>query len=415
MLMPETLSPDLPPIDERVHRIVSVAYPRIMRLRERIKTIRFQTPDDEARLLSLRGKRVLFLPNHPTATEPPVMFGLGRQIGETLRFAAMQELFEGVIGTVVEKIGAFPIRRGTPDRAALKKCQASLLTPSGKLVLFAEGEAHGQNDYLLPLNPGFAQVAFWAGEKLRESEPGADILLQPVVIKYRYVDANHARRDIESGLTSVEDDLGITAESSDSLYRRVRRAALAVLSGIETEYGLPTNADADTDDRLAALYAVLESRVLAMLRISAPKETTIAGRMRSLFVAADTYREKMADGETRYAHRLQERREWIANACLADLRRVENFMGVGEKRLEADATLEQIGEMLVRLEVETHGTKRTHPLSDATVALDEPLSVNTLMDGYHADKRGAVTNLTATVQERLQGLLNGLTDVATPV
>ncbi len=410
------LPPDLPPIDERVRRIVSAAYSRVLRIRERVTELRFATPEDEARLHALAGKRVLFLPNHPTVMDPPVMFGVSRILGEPFRYVAMEELFEGAVGALVARIGAFPVRRGMPDRAALKKCQASLLIPGGKLVMFAEGEAHGQNDYLLPLNPGFAQVAFWAMEKLREAEgdEGADILLQPVVIKYRFVDGDDACKQIIDGLEKVEHDLGITPEPNASLYRRIRDAALTILAGIEQEYDIPLNVDADTDDRLAFLYSCLEARVVAMLRAPVPKETNLVHRMRTLFNAAYAYREKMDHGETRYSHRLQERREWIADACLADLRRVENFMGVGEKRLEADATLEQISEMLVRLEVELYGDRRTRPLRDATIAMGEPFSANARFDDYKSDKRKAVADVTADVETRLRALLEGLQSVCTP-
>ncbi|MBC7806055.1 MAG: 1-acyl-sn-glycerol-3-phosphate acyltransferase [Akkermansiaceae bacterium] len=410
---PET-APDLPPIDERVLRVVNLAYSRVLRMRERVTGIRFAAPDDEIRLRALKGKRVLFLPNHPTVMDPPVMFGLSRMLEEPFRYVAMAELFEGAVGALVKRIGAFPVRRGMPDRAALKKCQASLLTPGGKLVMFAEGEAHGQNDYLLPLNPGFAQVAFWAVEKLQEAEgAGADILLQPVAIKYRFVDADDARRQITDGLEKVEHDLGITSEHNASLYRRTRDAALTILAGIEQEYDIPLDADADTDDRLGILYSCLEARVVAMLRAPVPKETNMVHRMRTLFNGAYAYREKMDHGETRYSHRLQERREWIADACLADLRRVENFMGVREKRLEADATLEQISEMLVRLEVELYGDRRTRPLRDATIAMAEPFSASERFPAYQADKRKAVADVTADVETRLRALLDGLQAVST--
>ncbi len=409
-------SPDLPPIDARVHRIITLAYPRIMRIRERIAETRFATQEDAARLLALRGRRVLFLPNHPTATDPPILFGLSEILEEPFRFAAMEELFEGAVGAIVSRMGAFPIRRGMPDRTALKKCQASLLIPGGKLVLFAEGEAHGQNDYLLPLNPGFAQVAFWAIEKLHEAEgEDADILLQPVAIKYRFVDAKDAQEQITNGLGNVESRIGVEPEANASLYRRVRDAALAILAGIETEYDIRAEPNTDTDDRLNILYATLEARVIAMLRVSPPKETNLVHRMRTLFNAADAYREKMENGATPYAKRLQERREWIADACLADLRRVENFMGVREHRIEADATLEQIGEMLVRLEVEVFGNRRTQPMRDATISLGEPFSVNQRLPAYIADKRAEVAAVTMDVENRLRTLLNGLQHIATPI
>lgn len=408
-------SPDLPSIDERVLRIVNLAYSRVMRMRERVTEIRFATPGDEARLQSLRGKRVLFLPNHPTPSDPPVLFGLSRMLDEHFRYVAMEELFEGAVGAIVTRIGAFPVRRGMPDRAALKKCQAALLIPGGKLVMFAEGEAHGQNDYLLPLNPGFAQIAFWAIEKLREAEgDDADILLQPVAIKYRFVDADDACEQITAGLSKVEHDLGMEADPNASLFRRVRDASLTILAGIEEEYDTPVDKEADTEDRLEVLYSVLEARVAAMLRVPLPKEDNMVHRMRALFNAAYAYRDKMENGTTRYAYRLQERREWIADACLADLRRVENFMGVREKRLEADATLEQISEMLVRLEVELYGEKRTRPLRDATIAMGEPFSTRERFPAYKAEKRQEVADVTSDVETRLRSLLDGLKDVSTP-
>ncbi|MBC8135087.1 MAG: 1-acyl-sn-glycerol-3-phosphate acyltransferase [Fibrella sp.] len=418
--MSQTLPPetplDLPPIDGRVLRVVNLAYSRVMRMRERVTEIRFATPENQARLHALAGKRVLFLPNHPTVMDPPVMFGLSRMLDEPFRYVAMEELFEGAVGALVTRVGAFPVRRGMPDRAALKKCQASLLIPGGKLVMFAEGEAHGQNDYLLPLNPGFAQVAFWAMEKLHETEGDlGDILLQPVAIKYRFVDADDARKQITDGLEKVEHDLGVESEQNASLYRRTRDAALTILAGIEQEYDIPLDKDADTDDRLGILYSCLEARVVAMLRVPLPKETNMVHRMRTLFNAAYAYREKMDNGETRYSHRLQERREWIADACLADLRRVENFMGVRDKRLEADATLEQISEMLVRLEVELHGDRRTRPLRDATIAMGEPFSANERFAAYKTDKRKEVADVTADVETRLRTLLDGLQAVSTPV
>ena len=89
-------------------------------------------------------------------------------------------------------------------------------------------------------------------------------------------------------------------------------------------------------------------------------------------------------------------------------------MGVRDQRLEADATLEQIGEMLVRLEVETHGAKRTRSLCTATVALSEPISTAERMDSYSAGKRDAIATLAHDVEARLHALLIGLESVATP-
>ncbi|HEX6989754.1 MAG TPA: lysophospholipid acyltransferase family protein, partial [Bacillota bacterium] len=79
---------------------------------------------------------VLVCANHIHGWDPPLV---GTVMTRPVFFMAKEELFRyPVLGTLLAKVGAFPVRRGTPDRRALKT--ALDLLASGKVVgLFPEG------------------------------------------------------------------------------------------------------------------------------------------------------------------------------------------------------------------------------------------------------------------------------------
>ncbi len=79
---------------------------------------------------------VIICPNHVSHVDPPAVgVGIRRQV----HFMAKEELFKvPVLGYCIRKVGAFPVRRGTADRKAIKR--AMDLLDEGKVVcLFPEG------------------------------------------------------------------------------------------------------------------------------------------------------------------------------------------------------------------------------------------------------------------------------------
>ena len=156
-----------PPLPNPLVRAgVNLLYPLVLGARERVCRLVI-APQDRARLEGLRGRRALLLPNHPSETEPSVLVGIAREMGEGFFYAATHELFRGFDGWVVQRMGAFSIRRGWPDRRALRTAVGVLADdPGGKLVLFPEGETHMCGDRIQPLHRGAAQIAFWALEAM---------------------------------------------------------------------------------------------------------------------------------------------------------------------------------------------------------------------------------------------------------
>lgn len=73
--------------------------------------------------------------NHLSLLDPPV---LGTAATRKVNFMAKQELFVPVLGDIYKALGAFPVRRGGADRAAIKH-GLDILENGNALAIFPEG------------------------------------------------------------------------------------------------------------------------------------------------------------------------------------------------------------------------------------------------------------------------------------
>ena len=73
--------------------------------------------------------------NHLSLLDPPV---IGTAATRKVHFMAKQELFVPILGDIYRILGAFPVRRGGADRAAIKH-GIEILQSSQVLAIFPEG------------------------------------------------------------------------------------------------------------------------------------------------------------------------------------------------------------------------------------------------------------------------------------
>jgi len=105
--------------------------------------------------------------NHRAHVDPPLLSAI---CPRQPYFMGKEELFHGVIGFFVKRLGVFPVRRGAADRAALRK--AIDLLEAGKIVaIFPEG-TRSEDKTLGPPEKGFGMIAKMA-----------DALILPVSIE----------------------------------------------------------------------------------------------------------------------------------------------------------------------------------------------------------------------------------------
>lgn len=359
-----------PPIESPFLRVLINAIAPLV-LRQRNQVVRVDVSGVET-LAALRGQRALLLPNHPSETEPSVMALVARQLDARFYFLATHELFTGFDGWIAQRMGAFSVRRGWPDRRSLAFA-SGLLAQGKKLVVFPEGETHLRGNELIPLKHGAAQIGFWA----LECAPGP-LPLVPIHVSYHYIQPEQ----LLTGLPPLERALGIAATGPPS--QRLRACGIAVLERVERLHDVPVG-QGSVGERIARLYHVIEAQTCTLLACAPPHGDTIPVRLRALFNAA-------FDQPDSPATRLARKELW----------RVQNFMAV---RDEVPETYERFAELLFRLEKEVYGKPKTLPLRIAHVRIGEPLELSDYTAHYQRSRKAGLATVTDALERRLNGLL----------
>lgn len=108
---------------------------------------------------NLSGGTYVICPNHKSLNDPPLM---GVCTDSPVKFMAKEELFENkLFGAVLRALGAFPVKRGKSDLAALKTAIATL-KGGDSLVIFPEG-TRSPKEHLNEGKSGAALIALKAG------------------------------------------------------------------------------------------------------------------------------------------------------------------------------------------------------------------------------------------------------------
>jgi 1-acyl-sn-glycerol-3-phosphate acyltransferase len=101
---------------------------------------------------------VLVICNHVSAVDPPIA---GTSIRRSARYMAKHELIDTpVLGAFLRSLGVFPVRRGEPDRRAIRTTLEAL-AHGDMVVMFPEGTR--SDGRLMAAEPGAALVALRAG------------------------------------------------------------------------------------------------------------------------------------------------------------------------------------------------------------------------------------------------------------
>jgi hypothetical protein len=378
------------------------------------RIVRVHVPEtDWPRLESLRQGRAILSPNHPTTNDPLIAFFLSRRLGEPFNYIACRENFRGPFGWLIQRLGAYSVLRGLPDRESMRMTRHLLAERDRKVVIFPEGETYEHNDVTIPFQQGAIQLGFWALEDLHKlgREPRLPVL--PIVMKYRCV--RDARPAISAGLAALEHALATTPPSGAGLYQRLRRTGECVLSQIEQEYGVSSPAAAPLAERILAAKIGVLDRVAREVGVTRPADLPLPEQMRRMFNAVYAFAEEFADADNDYGRRQHDRRLTSAYPLLLDLWRLENFIALTDGYVAEQMTAERFLDVIGRLEREVLGRVRHRVPREAVVRLGPPVDLAHCYDGYRERKRETVAQVTDRIQGSVRALLAELSEIGTPI
>jgi hypothetical protein len=364
--------------------------------------------DEEVdRLRRLSGERVLLAPNHPTTLEPVILFHLSRRVRDRFYYVANREAFDrwrGLLGLIRQLCGAYSIVRGTADRESFRMTRRLMSESPVRLVIFPEGEVYSQNDSLLPFHAGVFQLCFYALQDMAKAGVDAPLYVQPVAIRYRYV--QDMTQQMDWSMSRLERALGVRAAVADP-YQRLRRIGGAVLSAAERMYGLEPGSDEDFDPRIGAVKETMIAKVATALGMNPDKlGESISERMRTLInVVHSVTRDEVLPESIYQARLLLQERERV-RPLLHDLDRLANWVAVHDHYVAAHPSPERQVEVLRRIEIEVFGKTKLKGRRKCAVRLAEAFDLRDWREAYSEDKFSAVQRVTRRTEAAIQALLD---------
>ncbi len=372
------------------------------------------------RFQKVSKKRGMVCPNHSNRIDPEILFRFSMLANEDFNYVAAREVFDwdnGFNGWLLQRLGAYSVVRGAVDRESFKMTRKVIAEGKKKLVLFPEGEISRQNDTLMPLESGAAQLTFWAVEELAKMtgnnariEP---IYLTPMALKYVY--SSDIRPALRRALSALEYRLDLKPEG-DEFYARLRAISAKLLETLEKEYGLKTNHDLAMNDRIQALRGHILNSIAPQLHVQLPPNAKPLECVRILRNAMDEFVYVDETPKSEYHRKIHDQKTAIVKGFYRDLDRVVNFIVIYEGYFKETNTQERFADILERLETEIIGGEPSVKGS-RQVLLDvgESINMSELYADYKKEKRPTLNRVTDQISHQISEMLIKLDGMRTPL
>lgn len=347
---------------------------------------------DIALLKQIDDKRVVYLPNHSNLDDGLVMFLFSARLGQLFNYIVAYEAFNGAIGWLMQRVGAYSIRRGVGDRYSIMETLSILQQPKCKLVIFPEGGCSYQNDTVIPFRTGGIELAFKAMSKLTKQEKTIpQLYFVPVSIRYLYPGETDSQ--IERSLRELEQALSIQPAKND-FYQRLRAIAGQVLTNIEAEYNIQPQVDLDWNQRITQLKQHLLDYCEKSLDLNAAPQLPNRERVYKVQSVLADLNQSNSDGAIDLPH------------LKLTTVRLLNFDAIYDGYVAQKPTPERFFATLDRLEREVFNIDRpkSRGLRIAKIQIDKPIDAAKYLQQEKIE-RGAIEDLTQTIQQRVQANL----------
>jgi 1-acyl-sn-glycerol-3-phosphate acyltransferase len=403
-----------------------INFPLYMKLTLGDTTIKIEKGALE-RFKKLRGQRAMICPNHSNRHDPQVMFSFSREAEEYFNFVAAREVFDydhGVNGWWLQHAGCYSVVRGAADRESFKTTRRILFEGKKKLVLFPEGEISRQNDTLMTLESGAAQLSFWALSDLEKQYPtlgsddfdpnakfgpggttaSATIFIQPMALKYTFpYDISSALRET---LKTLETKLGIKSNPEDGFKTRLLALGDKLLASLEKEYEVKPPEGASTNERLKFLRTHILDQLAAKLGVELPKGSKELECVRILRNKIDDFIYQEDKSRSAYENKAHEEKERIYRGYYKDLNRVTNFIAIYAGYVTEHMTQERYTDVIERMEVEILGGAPTiKGPRQVLVDVGEAIDLSKHYKAYKTNKKETINKVTEEIASQISTML----------
>ncbi len=321
-----------------------------------------------------------------------------------------------LIGWLLQRCGGIAIHRGRLDRPALAQARATLAQGRHALLVAPEGATNNLSGEMAPLEPGVAQLAFWAAEDLAKANDSRELQLLPLGIRYSWRQQRWSALD--ERLSALERHLGVEpeqepAEDPISPRRdRLLRIGAHLMSALEQLERLKPAEGTSLTERIEGYR--LHGLATAETHFQLKAGGTLQERCRRIEQAAwdRIYREKL-DQLPPLERGLADWEAQEADLQLSRMRLVEHFTSVSGHYVSDQPDFDRLAEMLLLVE-EAIGWIESKPWparpslgpQRVELSLGDPLPVESRLEDYHRNRRRAVQDLTQALEQELSSLIS---------
>jgi 1-acyl-sn-glycerol-3-phosphate acyltransferase len=411
-----------PPMDQPVLlNFVKAAMPAYMRVR--MKGLQVKPVDGAIERFKKTAKqRAMICPNHSNRHDPQAMFAFSTQVGEDFNFVAAREVFdydEGKNGWWLQHLGCYSVVRGAPDRESFKMTRKIIAEGKKKLVLFPEGEISRQNDTLMPLESGAAQLSFWGVEELakQSGENGSGLppcYIIPIAMKYTY--PNDIRPELWRVLSLLEEKLGIGVSDKETFHNRLKNLTGKLLVTLEKEYEFKPKEGATVTERVDALRTHVLTTVGRQLNITLQEGGKQLDWVRQIRNKLDDFIYADDASGSEYEKKIHDEKAATIKGYYRDMDRVVNFIAIYESYFAESNTQERFADTLDRLESEILGHEPSIK-GARTVLLDvgEAIDISAKFSEYKAHKKAVIAEVTHEISHSIEKMLVKLDNYRKPI
>ena len=320
-----------------------------------------------------------------------------------------------VIGWLLQRSGGIAIHRGRLDRPALAQARATLTQGRYPLVVAPEGATNNLSGEMAPLEPGVAQLAFWAAEDLEKANDVRPLEVLPIGIHYSW--RKHNWDALDARLTALECHLGISGADADpenaeeNRRDRLIQIGMNLLKALEQLERLKPDPDQTFGERIGAYR--LNGLAKAEDHFALRAVGNLQERCRRIEQAAwdRIYRE----GVDQLSPLERSLADWEAREAdfqLTRMRLVEHFTSVSGHYISDQTDFDRFAEMLLLVEeaigwIEDKPWKGQPSLGPQRVELrlGHALPVRPRLNQYRSNRRKAMHLFMQDLDQALAALM----------